>query len=183
MKVVVNAPGYEHVMCGPPRGGALKATHTLAHVHTHMQLRTHVLYLEAACMYTYAHSNICPLRLLGPLYTLRVHPRVPVAALDLPTALAEPLSQLVITTLPPRSPLVLSCCALTICSNWPGPGASCYPHNWRPESLRTHMPGRNSGRTHGDYSCDVTVMCEGGIKKRGAGYLLYVRIHRKTFNV
>lgn len=68
-------------------------------------------------MYT---PSTCPLTLQGPLFSLYARPRVSVAALVLPTALAEPLSQLVMITLPPRSPLALSCCALTICGNWPG---------------------------------------------------------------
>lgn len=61
------------------------------HTHSHMQMWVYVLYLQTAYMYTHAHTpNTCPLRLQGPPYNLQVHPRVPVAALVLLTALAEP---------------------------------------------------------------------------------------------
>ena len=87
------------------------------HVQTHKQMCLQVLYRKTIYMYT----QTCPLRLHGPLCSLHSHPRVPVSALVSLTSLAEPLSQLVITTLPPHSPLALSCCDLTICGNWLGP--------------------------------------------------------------
>lgn len=106
----------------------------------------HVLYLETA--YTFTHTSACPLRHHGPPYSLHSHPRVPVAALVLLTALAEPPSQLVITTLPPRSPLAFSCCALTICSNWLGPKRHITHTTGDPKILRTHEHSQDSEDTH-----------------------------------
>lgn len=91
----------------------------------------------------HARTSTCPLRQRGPPSSLHSHPRVPVAALVLQAALAEPSSQLVITTLPPRSPS----CAPRLCSFYHlqqlagAGGASGYPHNWRPKDPkipRTH---------------------------------------------
>lgn len=84
----------------------------------------YVLYLETAyIVHTCTHS---PTLALSDFRGLRSAYMYTHAFLLLhsspPTALAEPLSQLVITALPPRSPLALSCCTLTICGNWLGLG-------------------------------------------------------------
>lgn len=110
--------------------------------------------------HTDPHTTTCSLRHHGPPNSLHSHPRVPVAVLVLQTALAEPLSQLVITTLPPRFPLVLSCCALTICSNWLGPKHHITHTTGDPKILRTHKQSQNPEDTQaqphmcGSYSCD-----------------------------
>lgn len=121
---------------------------TVTHAHT---MCMHVLYHKKIThTHRSAYSNTCSLRHHGPPNSLHSHPRVPVAALVLQTALAEPLSQLVITTLPLRFPLVLSCCAFTICSNWLGPKHHITHTTGDPKILRTHK----HSHTCGSYSCD-----------------------------
>lgn len=136
----------------------------------------HVVYLETA--YTYTHTSTCPLRHHGPPYSLHSHPRVPVAALVLLTALAEPPSQLVITTLPPRSPLAFSCCALTICSNWLGPKRHITHTTGDPKILRTHEHSQDPEDTHthmwGGYSCESH---EIWWQREQKGYLLCIWTH------
>lgn len=128
---------------------------------THAQtMCMHILYHKKNHTHTDPHTSTCSLRHHGPPNSLHSRPRVPVAALVLQTALAEPLSQLVITTLPPRFPLVLSCCALTICSNWLGPKHHITHTTGDPKILRTHKQSQNPEDTQaqphmcGSYSCD-----------------------------
>lgn len=115
----------------------------------------------------HARTSTCPLRQRGPPSSLHSHPRVPVAALVLQAALAEPSSQLVITTLPPSSPS----CAPRLCSFYHlqqlagAGGASGYPHNWRPkdpEDTQSRKAKKKKKKSSGHSSmgtraCVVTV--------------------------
>lgn len=137
----------------------------------------HALYLETAYLYT--HTSTCPLRPHGPPYSLHSHPRVPVAELVSLTALAEPLSQLVITTLPPHSPLVLSCCALTICGNWLGPKRHVTPTTGDPK-MRTLKHSQDPEDTHIHTQCTaVTVVAaiRCGSEESRKGCLLCIWTH------
>ena len=93
---------------------ACKRTHTYSHICTHTHTYT--------CMHIYVHihtPNTCP-QTSGASIQPTCTPTCSCCCTHLTTALAEPLSQLVTTVLPPCSRLVLSCCSLTICGNWLG---------------------------------------------------------------
>lgn len=158
MKVVENARGSKYVMCGP---------HTLAC--TCARKPANVGARNVPKQHTLVHTlRTLALSDLRGLRTAYMHTH---AFLLLHSShwllMAEPLSQLVITTLPPRSPLALSCCAVTICGNWLGPKRHVTHTTGDPQILRTHElsqdPEDTLTHTHtrtslSGYSCDGHVM-------------------------